>query len=128
MTSVLGESDIKTLLIRLYFGPVTNPVRKSVNRAYRDFNRTLRGFAQHPRSSEIRSSAGAHLESALSTLNTANVYTQNDFDIWHKELCTELKQLYAGFPFTVGQAQKWVNMSVKYLFILDRGSVDSHWQ
>ena len=56
-----------------------------------------------------------------------------DFDTWHKSECTQIidqmnapygdvkkEFLKAGFTFTYGQAQKWVNMTLKYLWLLDR--------
>lgn len=128
MQSELGESDVKEYLILLYFGPVNDPVRKSVGRAYRDFNRTLRGLSRHPGASDITSTARAHLQQTLNGLQTAEFNNQDKFDNWHETLCAQLKQFYGEFPFTVGQAQKWVNMSVKYLFVLDRSLVESHWQ
>lgn len=59
-----------------------------------------------------------------------------DYDTWHENLCDKLiddyssvrkKKVKAGedpAAFTYGNAQKWVNMTVKYLFIY-RSSLDS---
>lgn len=43
-----------------------------------------------------------------------------DFDAWHQEKCEEICRMMddsglLGEPFTCGQAQKWVNMTLKYL-------------
>lgn len=46
------------------------------------------------------------------------------FTIWHDELCNELKKLHQGICieeeplFSYGNAQKWVNMTLKYLYLL----------
>ena len=40
-----------------------------------------------------------------------------DFDTWHDD--GRKKFLKDGFTFTYGQAQKWVNMTLKYLWLLD---------
>lgn len=47
-----------------------------------------------------------------------------DFDAWHQEKCEEICRMMddSGLleePFTCGQAQKWVNMTLKYLWLLD---------
>ena len=49
------------------------------------------------------------------------VVSQRDFDRWHEAACTKLQTLYHDHGFTdfsVGQAQKWLNMSLKYVFTL----------
>ena len=49
---------------------------------------------------------------------------ENDykFDEWHKETCDELIKIYKENDlkelFTYGNAQKWVNMSLKYIYLL----------
>ena len=47
-----------------------------------------------------------------------------DFDAWHEEKCKEICRMMndSGLlrePFTCGQAQKWVNMTLKYLWLMD---------
>lgn len=45
---------------------------------------------------------------------------QKDFDLWHKELCDKIKEKFGdSLPFTYGNAQKWVNMTLKYLYLID---------
>ena len=40
------------------------------------------------------------------------------FDEWHSELCKDLTGKFdASLPFVFGNAQKWVNMSLKYLLL-----------
>lgn len=57
-----------------------------------------------------------------------NIESQNDFNKWHKEICdliingtvaASINVLYLE-PLTYGQAQKLINMMVKYLYIYDR--------
>lgn len=57
----------------------------------------------------------------------------SDFDDWHKAKCEEIKEKMNGNyetvnnsdekvleeSFTIGQAQKWVNMTLKYLWLLN---------
>ena len=47
-----------------------------------------------------------------------------DFDAWHQEKCGEICRMMddsglLGEPFTCGRAQKWVNMMLKYLWLMD---------
>lgn len=51
--------------------------------------------------------------------------SQVDYSIWHNKICLYLKEqfnevtLVDGTPvFTYGNAQKWINMTMKYLYIL----------
>ncbi len=60
-------------------------------------------------------------------------FENSDFDNWHKEKCREITEKMNGKyktvdnrnenilkeNFTIGQAQKWVNMTLKYLWLLD---------
>lgn len=60
-------------------------------------------------------------------------FENSDFDDWHKAKCEEIKEKMNGNyetvnnsdekvleeSFTIGQAQKWVNMTLKYLWLLD---------
>ncbi len=45
---------------------------------------------------------------------------QEIFDKWHTELCRGIVKIYndAAVPFYYGQAQKWVNMALKYLSVI----------
>jgi hypothetical protein len=129
MGSRLGDDDVYNYLVHVYFGPVNNaPVKKAVSRAYRDFNRTLRGFGIHPGRAELRTSTREYLEGELTALGSAKMAGQADFDSWHETTCAHLKSFYGDFPFTVGQSQKWINMAIKYLFVLDRERVETYWQ
>lgn len=49
-----------------------------------------------------------------------------DFDSWHESICQQIestmndkKSELLKEKFTIGQAQKWVNMTLKYLWLLD---------
>lgn len=60
-------------------------------------------------------------------------FKNSDFDKWHKAKCEEIKEKMNGNyetvnnsdekvleeDFTIGQAQKWVNMTLKYLWLLN---------
>lgn len=53
-----------------------------------------------------------------------NLNMKNGFDEWHSEICKKLVEFYGNIKtgddnfFTYGNAQKWVNMTMKYLWML----------
>jgi hypothetical protein len=108
-------------LIRCYFGGGTDPLRLCVHRAYLDLNRTLHGFAKLKRADDLRESGIQCVIGILKSLYKTKIRSQREFDNWHKTACIRLRALYhkQGFAlFSIGQAQKWVNMSMKYAFTL----------
>ncbi len=47
--------------------------------------------------------------------------TQKDFDDWHRAACERLSAIYreCGYEsFNVGHAQKWLNMTFKYIYVM----------
>jgi len=88
------------------------------NRAYRDFCRTIRGMKEHNGEKD-------NLKNEISTaifvsLNESNPQSQESFDTWHHQICEEIIEKYRGAaPLHYGQAQKWVNMALKYGIVLE---------
>ena len=108
--------------MRLYFGDDPDGLSCCIGRAYRDLNRTLHGLTQIPDTQSIRARASIVVRSFLTRLveSTGVVSDQAAFDERHRDASTELCSTYsgAGFPeFRVGQAQKWLNMALKYVFV-----------
>jgi hypothetical protein len=98
-----------------------------MRRAYLDMNRTLHGMNKfgkdHP---GWKSSMLALLRSRLIMLPGEHHWSTLSFDSWHEESVKELKRVSSelGFPsFSVGQSQKWVNMSIKYAIALSERRV-----
>lgn len=52
---------------------------------------------------------------------------KDNFEIWHKEACRLIIEKYEKYriELTYGQAQKWVNMTIKYLYILNEHTFDN---
>lgn len=104
--------------LRLYFGPEPDFVKQCVRRAYLDLSRTAHGI-EHAH--EQRVHAAVKLREWIGALAASEVdWNQAGFDEWHRRVCLDLIQLvqakdYTGF--TIGQAQKWLNMSLKYIYI-----------
>lgn len=48
-------------------------------------------------------------------------YSGEPYDEWHKGVCEKIKECYGvyGDAFRHGQAQKWLNMLMKYIYVYD---------
>lgn len=105
-------------LFLLYFGASPrSALGRSVRRAYRDLSRTLHGLSESTQT-RLREDAAGLLESRIQELlDRREPVPQDAFDDWHQNVTRELCAFYRRrrFPaFSVGQAQKWINMGVKY--------------
>ncbi|MCQ4021473.1 MULTISPECIES: hypothetical protein [unclassified Ruminococcus] len=118
---ILIDEDILEFLKVCYFGSDENPYKASSNRAYRDLNRTIRfnGMEQNARD-KLRDEVHTLLEKEIKSVCNSNITTQEQFDVWHKKTCDKIRELYKNknITFSFGQAQKWINMTFKYLYIL----------
>jgi hypothetical protein len=120
--SILTRSDYVDYLVYLYFGSDPDLLNACINRAYRDFNRTLHGFGRLKNGGEIYRLAVDVLKDGVLGLQNlpASQVSADGFDAWHKTTCERMISIYKnhGYRFFVGQAQKWVNMTMKYVFVL----------
>jgi len=114
------RAEQNEFLLRLYFGTQL-PLRACVDRAYLDFSRTLHGIDQASDADALRREAGELVQSWLAKLSGLSPdASQNVFDSSHRSLCEQLCNLYGrhGFrSFAVGQAQKWLHMGLKYVYV-----------
>ena len=124
----------RDFLFRAYFGADRDLVGRFVSRAYRDMNRTLRGIQRREDAAEILEGAKEKLRDFLNELVNRRVPTNATelaaaFDQWHRDSCDRLicyyTDLLVPFPFSYGQAQKWINMTFKYYWFF--GEEDVSW-
>lgn len=87
------------------------------NLAYRDFCRTIRFKGEHDTFKDnVKVLITQNIDGLIS------VRTKEDFDRKHKDLCEKIIEI-ANFQkvleadFTYGQAQKWLNMTLKYMLL-----------
>lgn len=124
----LVERDCKDFLLFLYFGRNKDYLENCIDRAYRDFNRTIHGFANNKNKDNILKESKAYLKKALIEIKNNNIITsQADFDTWHESTCYNLLKIFDKYEysnFNIGQAQKWINMSLKYIFLYDETRID----
>jgi len=128
MNFVSVDQDILNFLRVIYFNDISDPFAAASNRAYRDMNRTIRfdDLSDKKRES-IRQEVTEFLREAISEIvHTANV-DQKAYDLWHFLTCSVIRSMYRdmGVDFYYGQAQKWVNMTIKYLYIVGEFSFEA---
>ena len=117
----ISKEEINDFLLFLYFGKNENHIDNCLNRAYRDFNRTLHKFSKLKNKKLIYFEAKEFLKDALINITQdRSMNNQKNFDKWHKKLCFDLKEIFSKnlyHNFYIGQAQKWINMTLKYIFV-----------
>ena len=120
--SIITRADYEDYLPYLYFGSDSDLLSACMYRAYRDFNRTLHGFGNFENARDVYLQAISLLKDSLGDLKSisTSLITVEKFDDWHKSTCEQLISLFDGYGYHlfVGQAQKWVNMTMKYVFTI----------
>ncbi len=122
-----------------------DPIAWASNRAYLDMNRTMtfresEDGKSEKEKKEIQSRRNAWRDDVTNIIR-AQIEPLTNFDDWHKNVCKEIKQYYTktkdingksilvkrekirtekATKLTLGQAQKWLNMMLKYLWLLNR--------
>ncbi|MHB0988051.1 MAG: hypothetical protein ACYC3P_05205 [Bellilinea sp.] len=127
--SKLTRTDYENYLVYLYFGSDQDLLKVCINRAYRDFNRTMHGFGKFEKAGQLYDAAVILLKESLDSLKSLasiNSMTAEIFDNWHKTTCEKIISLFdeKGFHLFVGQAQKWVNMTLKYIFTIGEQRIE----
>jgi hypothetical protein len=114
-----STSKDENYLVSRYFGPGSDYLANGIDRAYRDFSRTLHGIGKLPSKNELRNQATIGLKRVFTGLqcSTSRVTSPAIFDSWHRDTCEQLISTFDkyGHHLFVGQAQKWVNMTFKYI-------------
>ena len=112
-------SDLKTLsldfLICCYFGQSKDLVRAAIDRAYVDMaSHTMISFKEEKTENkwDCRYRASKSIKNDL--CNYPLDY--NNYADWHNKAIDNIKGIY-GEKINDGQAQKWLNMTVKYIFV-----------
>ena len=120
--TTLTQFEIQKFWIRVYLGTTNDKelIGAAIDRAYRDFNRTMHGIG-NKQTDETKKFLSDFMLTVVDSLTSKQFESQIEFDDWHKLKCDELKEKfiqYPAFKISFGQAQKWINMTLKYLFAL----------
>jgi hypothetical protein len=113
-----SSADQTAFVLHLYFGEDDDKLRSVIRRAYQDLCRTVHGIQKFP---HARLKADDFLYGAIGELAMKQVdANQASFDAWHEKIANDLCAVYlaAGYKdFYIGQAQKWINMALKYVYV-----------
>lgn len=126
----MDKNNIKAFYRLCVFGSEADNIKAAAMRAYRDMCRTIRF---RDKKSDKNSSCYNDALGLITTKIRAfcsrrdSEINRNEYDNFHTALCTELTMCYPNDVvefFEYGQSQKWVNMTMKYLCILNEGQLD----
>lgn len=121
------NENIKKFYRICVFGTEKNNEKAAANRAYRDMCRTIRfekGVSQTVKD-DCRTRVIELIETKIKKCNSID--TIEKYDKFHDSLCLRIIDCYDNqtiAEITYGQAQKWVNMTMKYLCVLYEGQCD----
>jgi hypothetical protein len=128
MRSLLSREDYEEYLLRLVFGTTLGEegvdyIAACVTRGYLDMCRTLAGIAALPGRDALKRQAEELVRTRLEDLRQSWTPTpdQESFDAWHREVCEALIDTFERHGYgqlCIGQAQKWINTTFKYLYSL----------
>ena len=110
------KKDVKELaldfLFCCYFGRSDNLIKGAIDRAYVD-------MASHTlKIDDVKVKWGYRYDASKMIEELLEKYSNYScFDVWHKELVLSIEEIYVD-KLQNGQAEKWINMTIKYLFVL----------
>lgn len=122
--TILTDYDYNLFYKSLVFGKVDNPIKSAVSGAYMDLRRTITGFAKNKNHDKILEKSKELLFKEIESMLNRNILIQSEFDEWHKLCCEKLIKVFENQKFYYGQAQKWINMSLKNLSMLNHKLVE----
>jgi len=121
--SILTSQDYTSYLLSLWFPGEGDIIDQCVARAYRDISLTLRGITKvENREALLKEVVGIARDRlvALADLGT-DMQAQTQYDAWHRASCEALVAAFGRYGYTgfrIGQAQRWLNLSQRYLYAM----------
>lgn len=105
------------------------------NKAYLDMNRTLTFSKTSDNEKDSTAERAGWRDQGTAIIRNAFRHLDGDFVLWHHQVCDQLIAFYretdslvirgcnTATSLTFGQAQKWLNMALKYLWLLNRAGI-----
>jgi len=125
--TTLTSKEITKFWIRLYLNTTTNLTDACIKRAYLDVCRTMHGIGK--KQNEISYAIlNNFIKEICKEVTSMKFISQNNFDEWHEEKCNGLIEQFKktlNYKISYGQAQKWINMTFKYLFVLGERKINN---
>lgn len=122
------DQDIINSLYGFYFGNIEDKFAAASSRAYRDLCRTIdfpKGKFKKDKEYDafklgLREKVTKTFKEKIESLIKKKDMNQEIFNEWHNEVCEQIIKIYGneGINLTYGHAQKWINMTIKYLYCL----------
>lgn len=120
---ILNQDVILHFLKTAYFGNIDDYYIAASKRAYRDFCRTIRSQrfknASSESKEELRHRITDFMKTEIELLAKMKDLDFAAFDEWHSGVCQGIIERFTIDTLCYGQAQKWINMTFKYLCVLD---------
>ena len=119
MKRELLPEDILRFLKLAYLGKSENSIELAGKRAYRDFCRTIRNFKSNDfeERKKVRDSVISLIADEVKICPLFK--NQSEYDKWHTTLCEKIINNFSSqATLFYGQAQKWLNMTIKYSVVL----------
>ena len=120
-------------LLDWLFGKGPRTVAVCADKAYRDVQRNLAGIRKmpNPEKKSFREGISALIASSVDGLFSQGVDGQGAFDDWHNETCGKISGAsnehgvselvkWMGGAFSYGVSQKWLNMTIKNMLVMER--------
>jgi hypothetical protein len=128
----MAKKENLEFLLNSYFGS-GRTIETCAKRAYGDLGRTLSGMSKmsDEKKRAYRSAVHKFISDSIESLLKANVTSQKAFDEWHGKACSgiikisEKHKLPLNNGFTYGLAQKWLNMTLKYMLVMEQWNAQS---
>ena len=123
----MSNGELSLSIAKFYkvclFGNKEDDYIAAASRAYRDLCRTIRFKNKEDKKGIEECRAIVEHLIAHEIKNCLPDANQEAYNKFHLELCDKIKEVYRDrYTITYGQAQKWVNMTMKYLCVLSEGN------
>lgn len=133
LKAVYKGDKTKNDLVEKYFGAKSVDVSVCIKRAYRDMCRVLSGISDEENAEsykeDVVNEISERIDDLLKLNNPNEVCNEKieDFDLteydkWHYDVCEMIieksKEKLLNVSFNFGHAQKWINMTLKYMYIM----------
>ena len=110
----------KKFMVCCYFGQSEDLIKAAIDRAYVDMaSHTLQYNEFKNDEDGIEEKWRCRYNASREISDGLKKYPLNNdaFDGWHKCIIENVKKVYGNHNLTEGQAQKWLNMTIKYIFV-----------
>jgi len=122
--TMLTNKQKEDFFIKVYFNTKEGFEIAGLKRAYQDFNRTLKKENEDQKlRNNKRYNTQEYLKNELLKLISTKIENQQMFDKLHENLCVNLTKKWN--ELTIGQAQKWINMTLKYWLLFGEKRINN---